>query len=784
MMPNRVISNQIAYSMKRDTLFQFERILAILSFCGSLIYYFLLKNINIVIPLNLLLMFFVCHLLMYFTAKGKSLRMITIFLALYIELIIMPLLILYGSQIKSSTPIWYCSSIMLIILIVEPRDLWWLLTVSLYLGTYLYTNLFIWKTSDTHIGDRIGFYTGFAFSFIGVAFALSLALLRMEKNYKKAEQKIIESHDIEKQAGMAKSRFLANMSHEIRTPMNSIIGLSELVLKDEMDDASRNEIMLIKNSAYDLLEIIDDVLMFSKLDSGKMKLMEIDFQFDTVLKSVIETTGKNITNKDIKFRTRIDHDIPKVVHGDDIRIKQILMRLMFISISLTENGRLMLDIDSTRNEDETEVTFKIIISDTGCGLSEIDLDAIYGAYDTYDSRQNSNLKGISLKFNICKELLAMMGGTLKTRSIEGVGLETEIEFTLPIIDKAPILVVNDPYLKNVCIFINDKRELLAWQDIMEGFKMRPMFVTSQFSFDKAIHEADYDFIFVPAEQYDKVSALVNLPNFCEKTYIICGKTQSYGDFGKCRIIRHPVSALSLVNVLNGDWKAADYILNANEVEYDGSAAQILVVDDNNVNLKVAEGIFKTLHITVDTAKSGEQALKMLNEKEYHMVFLDMVMPEMSGTETLNLIRASEKQYMKDVPVIALTANSGGNIREEVLASGYQEYLGKPIKQRYLIQILTTFISTDIFKVKTVEVPVNDANMLLSPTVAKLDEQGKKYIEDLKNAIEILDFEKLDDLFDKLGEVKLTKVLAAKVAEIKELYTTLDIKAIDEVIRTI
>lgn len=767
----RLFNNKdIPYNVKQDTLFQFERLLAVISLIVAVVFNIFFGLSHAVVWANLYLYSLICVVLLILNKKSVPVRPVAIFFSLYTEIVLMPVLVFYGAETRSSVPIWYAASILMVLLILDSKDIWWLSVITLYCGTYIFNYLYKNQRYGVEIDSRILFFLGYAISFLVIAGALSVIIIRMEKNFHKAESEIKKSHEIEKNAGLAKSRFLANMSHEIRTPMNSIIGLSELVLKDDIDDAARNEVTVIKNSAYDLLEIIDDVLMYSKLDSGKMKLMNTDFRFDELLKSLIDTMSSNIKGKDIKIRIRVDNDIPKIVNGDDIRIKQILMRLIFISISLTENGRLMLSVKSQRNDDNTKVRFNCIISDTGSGLSQIDLDAIGGAYETYDSRQNSNLKGIGLKFNICRELLEMMNGSLIIRSIEGVGLESEVTFDCDITNPEPMLEVTNASEKKVLIYFTDNRTLASWKDMMEGFKIHPFYVNSFYNFDKALQAQQYDFIFIPKEKYSSVTNIIDMNNCHDNVYVISDIENSYGDFGKCRVIRHPVYALTIVDVLNGLWKKEDYVSKAENVEYDGSGSDILVVDDNAVNLKVAMGMFKQFHIEIDTAKSGEEALEKLNNKAYHIVFLDMVMPELSGEETLKRMRESGNRNMQDVPVVALTANTGGNIREEVLEKGFQEYLAKPIKQRYLTQTLLQFLPPGMLKKvrnEKDEKPVEQPVIIPSaPETVSFDKI------DYKKGLEIVGGK--EELYNKLINTFITEGVE-KIDAIKSAFDSNDIK---------
>ena len=602
--------------------------------------------------------------------------------------------------------------------------------------------------------------------------------MRIEKNINKVESEIDRSHEIEQNAGMAKARFLANMSHEIRTPMNSIIGLTELALRDDMEDNIRNEVNVIKTAAYDLLEIIDDVLMYSKLDSGKVRLVNVDFRFDEVLKQVLDCLSSNTNGKDLKVRVKIDHNIPKVLHGDDIRIKQVFMRLLFISLFLTQNGRLMINIECKRNEYDTKAFFDCAILDTGCGLSEYDLDAIYEAYDTYNSRQNSNLKGISLKFIICKKLVELMGGSFDVRSIEGVGLESSFSFECDITDKSPMISPIEGEKKNVLIYIDDNREQDNWKLIMEGFKIRADFADSYYSLNKAIQKKLYNYIFVPSEVYVSEANVLSTYNCEDKTYIVTGPESFYGDFDKCRIVRQPLSSLNVGEILNNKWNIEDYIKKNEGADIDISKARVLVVDDNGVNLKVASGLFNAYNNKIDTAKSGEDALVKLSDNEYDIVFMDMVMPGLSGEETLKRMRESDKKETKEVPVIALTANVGGNIREEILEKGFQEYIAKPIKQRYLSGVLITFLPPELIKSKAKEKGSAkeaklsiDSEIISKACPLRNDEDVQKMIK----AVNEMDLQNLGTLIETLINKNFESPADTKVKEIAEAYSLYDFK---------
>lgn len=766
------------YRMDKDLYNILTGILAGLSLYAGIIYYEVFNCREIRIYAVLALCFVLCGFMHFLNKRNVNLRALTIFIVLFVEILLMPVFMKYGAQNNSSTPIWYAGSIIGFILILEIKDIWWVFLITLYWNTYLYFKNYIWNGYESVIPNRFSYFFGYAFAFVSLAFALSYVLIRLESNIAKVEEEIDKSREIEKNAGLAKARFLANMSHEIRTPMNSIIGLTELALREDMEDNIRNEVGVIKTAAYDLLEIIDDVLMYSKLDSGKVRLVYVDFCFDEMLKQVLDSVSTNAGSKDLKVNIKIDHNIPKVLHGDDIRIKQVFMRLAFISLFLTQNGRLMINIECKRNEDDTRAFFDCAILDTGCGLSEYDLDAIYEAYDTYDSRQNSNLKGISLKFIICKKILELMGGSLDVRSIEGVGLESTFTFECEITDKSPMISPVEGDKKNVLIYIDDTRELDNWKLIMEGFMIRADFADSYYSFGKAIQKKYYNYIFVPSEVYVSVENVLSTYNCEDKTYIVADSNHYFGDFDKCRIIRHPVSSLNVGDVLNEKWSIDEYIKKNEAADIDISKANVLVVDDNGVNLKVASGLFNAYNNKIDTAKSGEDALNKLKDNEYDIVFMDMVMPGLSGEETLKKMRESEKRSTKEVPVIALTANVGGNIREEIMDKGFQEYIAKPIKQRYLSSILLEFLPPELVHNKVKE-KASEKSSEASLKETDKDNSGRlkqdKDVAAFIKAVKEMDLTVLREALDNLSKKSFDASSDVKLKEAQQAFSDYDFK---------
>lgn len=291
----------------------------------------------------------------------------------------------------------------------------------------------------------------------------------------------------------------------------------------------------------------------------------------------------------------------------------------------------------------------------------------------------------------------MMQGDIRVESIEGIGLCTYFSFCNDIVDAASMISLEEETKPNVLIYASEEMQKNKWQNIMEGFGLRPTYSRNYYGFDKAIQDKNFDFIFVPNEVYENLSNIISLYQCEEKTYVIAEYSAIYGDYGKCRLIHKPFSSISVAEVLNHKWNKEDYKKSSTEKTFTAQNAKVLVVDDNVVNLKVAAGIFSKYGINIAVATCGKDGIKKIENEQYDLILMDMVMPDMSGSDVLDQIRAKDEKYYKEVPIVALTAQSGANVREEMLEFGFQEYLSKPIKRRYLEQCLLKFLPEELIE---------------------------------------------------------------------------------------
>lgn len=526
-----------------------------------------------------------------------------------------------------------------------------------------------------HKFEEKGAYIGMSFTFQDMTDAIERIEI-MEK----ANEELM-------QAAHMKSDFLANMSHEIRTPMNAVIGLAEMSLREEMTDQARDYISQIKSSGRGLLNIINDILDFSKIESGKMDIIPETYEPFSEFNDVANTLVNRIGEKDLELTIEENPNIPCRLEGDVLRIRQILINLANNAIKFTQKGRVQIicDYDPTSTQ---EVMLKFHVVDTGIGIKPDDLKKLFVSFQQVDSKRNRSIEGTGLGLAISKSLVEAMGGTIGVESEYGKGSDFYFSIPQKIIDPMPSVSVENP--ESVFALGMFSRKYIARRFFIDSSRMGVYSAVLRYpsDFDETVKcyqdmiEGKRVFLFFEESDYkDDIKVILDKNPDLTGIMITEFTSATKPDRSNLRIVRKPLSTAAIAMAFNSqeirfDSEEGQAFLG----DFTAPGAEVLIVDDNPVNLTVAEGLLEPLHMNITCATGGREALELLEAKHFDIVFMDHMMPELDGVETTRIIRRLHPE-LDGMPIIALTANAIGGAKEFFLREGMQDFVPKPIEIR-------------------------------------------------------------------------------------------------------
>lgn len=635
---------------------------------------------------------------LYLTFKFGQYKVYALMYCLVLNFLVCPTLFVISNGMYSGGLLLLCAGLLITYFILEKNMAVIVITletvghIMLLVYSYVYRERFNMYQADYTDPVKIGIAAAISFLLL---VAVPLMIVKYQSQfYKNIKENIKLSEELIANAEATKSRFLANMTHEIRTPMNAIVGMNELILKENLNPIAREQAEIIKASSAKLLTIINNILMYSKLESNKVQLYQAKYSFRKLITEVIHTVSVDFSNNNTDFQVYIDSSIPEYLYGDEVRIKQVFMYLLFSYLHQLSHGKILLDIAGERNPKSNEVILKCKLAESGQGITEEELDAVLGAYTKYDSRQQSDYKGMGLELAICREILNVLGSELKIESIAGVGMAISFEIANYIMEAQPMVKMPNTASIQGLVYLDLKNDESVWKHVMEDFRINPMYVMGPGAFKTALEERKYTHIFIPDSAYELVKAILDSAECWEDTYIITDAKHVINDFGKCRILRRPVCCLNLEPVFNGSWTREDYerSLETKKIVY--PKAKVLVVDDSVVNLKVMLSLLENYQIKADIASSGEGCLNIVKNDKYDLLLLDQRMPEMDGIETLHRLRMMDGPN-KETPALCITGDFGAEVRDELIAAGFDDYIAKPVKSYYLERFLRKYLPDEL-----------------------------------------------------------------------------------------
>ena len=509
------------------------------------------------------------------------------------------------------------------------------------------------------------------------------------------------------EASHAKSDFLAKMSHEIRTPMNAIIGMTELALRAEELNTAMEHIMTVKQAGANLLSIINDILDFSKIETGKLEIIPDEYLFSSLAFDVIGIIRMRAVDSRIRFVVNIDSRIPNRLIGDEVRIRQILLNILNNAVKYTEKGFVSFNVYSMK-KDESTVNLILEIADSGIGIKEENLKKLFMDYTQFDLAKNRGIEGTGLGLAITHNILKEMGGNISVESEYGKGSTFTVMLPQEIASNETMAAVNNPESKSVIVY--ERRDIYA-KSIMfslENLKVKCSLVSNDTDLIERMSSKNFSHVFISYFLYLKNRDIINKYDKEYKIIVLTEFGEAIQERGLYSLAM-PVHSISIANMLNGI--SGNFMYNeTNElaVRFTSPQAKVLIVDDINTNLKVAEGLLIPYKMIIETSKNGMDAIEKVKKTQYDIIFMDHKMPEMDGVEATIHIRSLGKNdpYYSNVPIIALTANAVAGTKEMFLENGFNDFISKPIDIVKMNSILEKWIPKDKQSNLTTDKPLN------------------------------------------------------------------------------
>lgn len=519
-----------------------------------------------VIALVIAFVAFAC--ITFFSIRCHRIQLGAAITAALIIYLVLPFNFLTTGGIYGGAPIWFLFGVVYVCLVVEKKIKYVFLVSSfvLFLGcyyiAYFYPSFIVQHTLEMAYIDSA--------ATLAIVAALTCGMILFQNAIFRSENAIAQKQKQEiEELNQMQNRFFSSMSHEIRTPINTIIGLNEIIMREEVSDEVAADAKNIQAASKMLLALINDILDMSKMESGKMDIVPAAYDVGSMLSDIVNMIWVRARKKGLEFHIDVDQTMPSQLYGDEVRIKQILINVLNNAVKYTSEGSVTLSIQCKRMEHGC-VQISYSVTDTGMGIKKENIPYLFSAFKRVDEEKNRYIEGTGLGLSIVKQLVALMGGEI---------------------------TVNSVYTKGSTFVITIPQEIVD---------------------ETEVGEIDFE-------------------------------------------MRHAMNARK-------HYKQS----------FEAPKAHILIVDDNEANLMVAQKLLRDTKVQIDAVTSGAECLRKTLRNRYNVIFMDHLMPGMDGIECLHAIRIQTGGLNQNTPVVILTANAGSESQALYRREGFDGYLLKPV----------------------------------------------------------------------------------------------------------